>query len=131
MTVQNLREKIVLEYPIKASLGSLYYTLSNPSGLESWFADRVDGFDDYFMFYWDGDQQRADNIEVDSNEYIRWQWSDREEEEEFLELRLVREEIGGGMLLVVTDFVDSDETEDATLLWNEQIKMLKRTLGCS
>lgn len=46
-------------------------------------------------------------------------------------LNLVREEIGGGLLLVVTDFVDADEKEDAILLWNEQIKTLKRKLGSS
>lgn len=131
MTIQNLREKIILEYPVRASFNSMYYALSNPSGLESWFADKVDGYDDYLMFYWDGDQQCAENIEVDPHEFVRWQWKERESDEEYLEFRLVREEVGGGLLLVVTDFVDADEKEDAILLWNEQIKTLKRKLGSS
>ncbi|QZE13638.1 SRPBCC domain-containing protein [Halosquirtibacter laminarini] len=131
MTVINLRKKVVLEYPFKASLNSLYYALSNPSGLESWFADKVDGYDDYFMFYWEGDEQRAENVEVDPLVFIRWQWDTRESDEEFFEFRIVREEVGGGILLVVTDFVDADDEEDSILLLNEQVKTLKRMLGCS
>ena len=31
--------------------------------------------------------------------------------------------------LIITDFVDTDEEEDAIELWNKQVEMLHRTVG--
>lgn len=47
------KEKIRLEYMLKAGSGNIVWSIiSTPSGLETWFADKVTFKDKVFTFYW-------------------------------------------------------------------------------
>jgi hypothetical protein len=43
--------KYTLEYPVRCSPGILYEFLSTPSGLQEWFADKVDESEGVFSFH--------------------------------------------------------------------------------
>jgi hypothetical protein len=47
----------------------------------------------------------------------------------YFELRIHEDALTGNITLIVTDFADADDVEDAKLLWEEQVKMLSRSLG--
>lgn len=48
------KEKIRLEYMLKAGSGNIVWSIiSTPSGLETWFADKVTFKDKVFTFYWE------------------------------------------------------------------------------
>ena len=122
-----MKQKIVLEYPINSSPKVLYARLSTPGGLSEWFADDVNLKGNIFSFIWEGTEQQAEVVQKKENKYIRFKWLD--EPETFFEFRISIDELTKDVALVITDFVDEDEVDDTTELWNTQIAELKHTIG--
>lgn len=58
-TKTNKKQKYTLEFEIKSSPKILYNYLSTASGLEEWFADKVNIREGDFIFHWEGSEQRA------------------------------------------------------------------------
>ena len=53
-------KKIRLEYMLKAGSGNIVWSIiSTPSGLETWFADKVTFKDKVFTFYWGKNRNTA------------------------------------------------------------------------
>jgi hypothetical protein len=63
-----------------------------------------------------------------ANEYIRFQWID-EDSDTFFEFRITKDELTGDVALIISDFADEDEIEDATDLWESQVNDLRRAIG--
>ncbi|MDX9924960.1 MAG: START-like domain-containing protein [Ignavibacteriaceae bacterium] len=124
----NTVEQINLEYSINTIPKILFYRLSDPSGLEEWFADEVILKDDIYTFKWEKSEQQAQLLENKPEKYIRFRWLDAHEESYF-EFSIHTQELTGDVALKITDFVDEDEKEDIIRMWNEQIDNLKHTLG--
>jgi uncharacterized protein YndB with AHSA1/START domain len=68
------RSKIELEYSLRSSPHILFQYISNPSGLQSWFADHVDIFGGVrYRFAWnDGTEYQAKIIKNVPNKYIKF-----------------------------------------------------------
>ena len=107
----------------------LYNYISNPSGLSEWFADNVNSRGEKYTFIWDGDEQSAFLVKSKQDTYVRFQWEDDEDTKYFFELNIVEDDLTGDVSLMITDFADSDEIEEAKLLWESQIEDLKKILG--
>ncbi|MDD3771565.1 MAG: START-like domain-containing protein [Weeksellaceae bacterium] len=123
------KEKFQSEFVINASPSLLYNYISNPSGLSEWFADNVNSRGEKYTFIWDGDEQSAFLIRSKQDTYVRFQWEEDEDTKYFFELTIVEDDLTGDVALVVTDFAESDEIDDAKLLWESQIDDLKKILG--
>ena len=123
------REKFQSEFVINASPSLLYNYISNPSGLSEWFADNVNSRGEKYTFIWDGDEQSAFLVKSKQDTYVRFQWEDDEDTKFFFELTIVEDDLTGDVSLMITDFADSDEVEEAKLLWESQIDDLKKILG--
>jgi uncharacterized protein YndB with AHSA1/START domain len=130
-TTMTEKVKIELEYPLKTSPKVLENMLCTPSGLSEWFADDVNIKDDVFTFIWDGSEENARIITKKPGSKVRFQWlKDEEEENEcFFELRIDVDPITKDVVLQITDFADSDEEDEATMLWDQSVSDLKRVLG--
>ncbi|MCB0477505.1 MAG: SRPBCC domain-containing protein [Crocinitomicaceae bacterium] len=126
------KEKYQLEFVIKTSTKVLYNMLSTPSGLSEWFADDVNLRDDTFTFIWDGAEEEARKLSAKSGESIKFQWIEDEEEglKTYFELKIVVDDITKDVALIVTDFAEEDELEEAQLLWENQVAELMHVLGC-
>jgi len=125
-----MRVKFELEYPLKSSPKVLFPRLSTPEGLAEWFADDVTVNGDLFSFHWQKSEARAKLSALKENKLVRFEWSDRDDEEtNYFEFRLHIEELAGDVALIITDFAEPEEKEDAIYLWNTQITELKRILG--
>lgn len=124
-----MKKKIELEYTFRSSTKVLYNRLSTASGLSEWFADNVTIRGDEFVFVWEGIEQRAILVKSKDCEYVRFQWEDEDEEDEYFEFRISEDDVTGESALILTDFVESDEEEDAIELWDAQISELKHVLG--
>jgi uncharacterized protein YndB with AHSA1/START domain len=125
-----MKMKFELEYTLNSSPKVLFSRLSTPEGLCEWFADNVTVDGDLFSFYWDKSVSKARLSALKENKLVRFEWVDREEEEaNFFEFRINIEELTGDVALIITDFTEPDEKEDATSLWDSQITDLKRLLG--
>jgi uncharacterized protein YndB with AHSA1/START domain len=125
-----MRVKYELEYPLKSSPKVLFPRISTPEGLAEWFADDVTVDGDLFTFLWQKSEAKARLSALKENKLVRFEWTDRDEEESnYFEFRLNIEELGGDMALIITDFAEPEEKEDAIYLWDTQISELKRILG--
>ena len=107
----------------------LYPRLSTPGGLSEWFADNVNVDGKFFIFYWDDTAQKAELQYKRENFFIRFKWVDDEQENAYFEFRIVTDELTGDTALIITDYVEEDEKEDITELWNSQVSSLKHCVG--
>lgn len=124
------KEKFHIEYVFdKASKGNLWNYLTTSSGLSEWFADQVLTDDRIFTFTWDKSSADAEQLAVVPLSYIRFRWLEEDDPRIFFEFRLHTIELTGGIMLEIIDFAEDDEKEDSIVLWDSQVKVLKRILG--
>ena len=122
-----------LEFVIQASPQLLYQYMHTPSGLSEWFADNVNARTEKYSFFWDDSEEDALLIRKKTNEFVRFRWLNGEDDQDdfYFEIRIVVDEITKDVSIVVTDFADEDEVEEAKMLWESQIGDLKQVLGSS
>ena len=125
------KEKIHMEYMLKAGSGNVVWSIiGTPSGLETWFADKVTVQDKIFTFHWGKTEQReAEMTHMRTNNFIRFHWLDDEDKKSYFELRLSQNELTDDLMLEVIDWAESDEVEDMQDLWDSQIEKMKRVSG--
>ncbi len=122
--------KFQQEYIVKASPSLLYNYISTPSGLSEWFADNVNSRGKKFTFHWDGEDQEAELVSKKTNSFVKFKWLDDEAgEETYFEIKIVVDELTKDVSLIVTDFADEDEVEEARMLWDSQIEELHHIIG--
>lgn len=124
------KEKLHLEYVFdKASKRVLWDHLSTPFGLSEWFADRVNENGKIYSFSWKNHSMDAALISVAPNESIRFRWLEDHDEEDYFEMKIHQNDLTGGVVLEITDFVEEADQEAMQNVWESQIKTLKRVLG--
>jgi len=123
--------KFELEFPIHASPQLLFQYISTPSGLSEWFADNVNSRGEVFTFIWNDTEEQARLLSKKTGERIKFRWLEDEEEEThyFFEIRIQVDDITKDVSIIITDFIDEDELDEAKMLWENQISDLKQVLG--
>ncbi|MBP8959794.1 MAG: SRPBCC domain-containing protein [Bacteroidales bacterium] len=125
-----MREKFDLEYTLNCSPRVLFQRLSTPEGLAEWFADDVTVEGDVFTFKWGKSESKGRLAALKENKLVRFELPEREEEgSNYFEFRITVQELTGELALIITDFAEPDEKEDAIHLWDTQIADLKHILG--
>ena len=122
------KQLYTLEYPVRCSPTILYDFLSNPSGLQEWFADKVDERDKVFRFSWNGATEYAEVLESEEDKFVRYHWT-HAPKEEFFEFRIEKSEVSNQTILVIKDFAEKAEVKDQSRLWDYQVKDLFHRLG--
>jgi uncharacterized protein YndB with AHSA1/START domain len=117
-----------LEYPVRCSPAILYEFLSTSSGLQEWFADKVDDQDGIFSFSWNGSDETAEVVEKEEEKFIRFHWS-HAPKEEFFEFSIEKSEVTNQTILVIKDFAEKRDIKDQSMLWDHQVKDLFHRLG--
>ena len=85
---------------------------------------------DLFTFHWQKSEAKARLSALKENKLVRFEWIEREDEESnYFEFRINIDDLTNDVALLITDFADGDEKEDAIYLWDTQIADLKRLLG--
>ena len=123
--------KFELEFPIQASSQMLFQYISTPSGLSEWFADNVNLRGDLFTFIWDDSEEQARLLTKKNGERVKFKWLDDDDTITYFEIRIQVDGITKDVSLMVTDFSEEDEVEEAKMLWDNQISDLKKVLGSS
>ena len=122
--------KFELEFPIHASPGMLYTYFSTPSGLEEWFADKVNSRGKKITFIWDGEEEEATIVTNRNEERIKYKWVESGNDETYFEFKIQVDPLTKDVSLIITDFADDEEdAEEAKRLWENQIEELKHTIG--
>lgn len=121
--------KFEIEFPIHASPSMLYQCFATPSGLEEWFADRVNSRGKVISFLWDDSEEEATIITKKNGELAKYKWLESEDDESYFEFRIQVDAITKDVSLIVTDFAEEDEVEESKMLWTSQIDELKHRIG--
>jgi uncharacterized protein YndB with AHSA1/START domain len=118
-----------IEYLVHSSAQILFNCISNPSNLEEWFADKVNQKAEVFTFQWDDEERTAKLLSNKKNQFVRWQWDEKEYADTYFEMRIKVDEMTNEVALIVTDFCEKADTEDAKMLWDLAIEDLRRVIG--
>ncbi len=123
--------KYQLEFEVKSSTTVLFNMMSTPSGLSEWFADDVNIKNDVYSFFWDGSSEEAKLLTKKKGESVKFQWMEDFEDgiKTFFEMAIKVDELTNDVALMITDFSEEDELDEAKLLWTNQINELKMTIG--
>ena len=123
--------KYEMEFEVKSSTSVLFNMISTPSGLSEWFADDVNIKDDTFSFFWDGSTEEARLLTKKKGESIKFQWQEDVEDglKTFFELAIKVDDLTNDVALMITDFAEEEEMDEAKLLWKNQIADLKKIIG--
>ena len=122
------KQLYTLEFPVRCSPSILYEFLSTSSGLQEWFADKVDERDSVFSFSWNGTTDKAEVTESEDQKFIRFHWTHLPKDE-FFEFRIEKSEVTNQTILVIRDFAEKAEVKDQKQLWDYQVKDLLHRLG--
>lgn len=123
------KQLYTIEFPVRCSPTILWGFLSSPVGLQEWFADKVDEWEDILSFSWGGGTpEKAKIVEEEEEHFIRYHWL-TSEKGEYFEFRISKTEISNQTVLMISDFAEKSEIKDATQLWDYQIKELFHRLG--
>lgn len=124
------KEKFVLEFEMKSIPVSLLWSyIATASGLSRWFADEVTIDGKTYTFSWKGYSQVAQLQATRSGVYVRFHWDDSTQKD-FFEMRIAVNDLTDVTELIITDFSEPEEMDDARNLWISQIDTLRRRLGC-
>ncbi len=121
--------KFETETLISTSPSILFNCLISPSGLSEWFADDVNIKLDVYTFFWDGDEDTATLLKSRKGNEVRFQWSEDEGTPYYFEMAIQIDDLTKEIALVITDFAEEDEIEEAKLLWESNIQKLKFAIG--
>lgn len=127
----NSKVRYEIEFPINSSPHLLYQYISTPSGLQEWFADTVNSRGEFFTFVWDDVEENARLAAKKTGEKVKFKWVDKDKNdtEYYFELRILEDEITKDVSLMVVDFAEQDEMDEAKQLWENQISDLKHIIG--
>ena len=118
-----------MEFPVRCSPGILFEFLATPAGLQEWFADKVDEWENVYSFSWGGGTpDKAEVLDKEEDKFIRYHWL-HTEKNEYFEFRIEKTEISNQTILVIKDFAEKNEVKDQSQLWQYQIKDLFHRLG--
>jgi uncharacterized protein YndB with AHSA1/START domain len=97
-----------LEFPVRCSPKILFEFLSTASGLQEWFADKVDEWENVFSFSWNGGvPDKAELLDLEADKFIRFKWL-HSEKNEYFEFSIEKTEISNQTILIIKDFAEAD-----------------------
>lgn len=127
----DVKVRYEIEFPVNSSPQLLYQYISTPSGLSEWFADNVNSRGEFFTFIWNDSEEKARLTSKKSGEKVKFRWVDEQDRDTdfYFELRILEDEITKDVSLMVVDYADEEELDEAKLLWENQISDLKHVIG--
>ena len=123
------KKKFVMEFVLNSCSHSvLWRAVSTPSGLGDWFADEVKLVGEKWVFVWDKSEQSAVRLSCRDKQLVKFRW-DGDTTDCYFEFKINEDALTGNVTLVITDFADESDLEDAKILWEEQVRVLGLQLG--
>lgn len=122
--------KFVREYNFRTSPKILYQYLSNPGGLQQWFAQSVNlDADNVFLFDFGDKVQRAKIAAKKVNKAIKFEFYEGEQAGNYLEFKLENSNLDSTSYLYITDYSGNTDEDDLIDLWDGLVEDLKGIVG--
>lgn len=128
------KKLFVREYEMKASVKMLFPYISSASGLQQWFATKVNNMADHKMdFIWDKESHVAKIHSMRTNKSIRFDFvgtGDADEKDlNYVEFKLEQSEFTQSTYFKVTDYSANQDEGDLITLWDDLLDNLKGIVG--
>lgn len=124
------KEKFTLEYNMKSTpVAMLWAYIATENGLKEWFADKVTMQGKEVILDWNVSEQVMVIVGMRNDKFIRYRWQE-DTDKTYFEFKISTTELSGTSILTITDFAEPEDLEEAKELWNYQIEILQRQLGC-
>lgn len=129
------KKRFEFEFEINASAKLLYPYIATPGGLEEWFADNVViDADSVYNLVWDEEDHFAKIASQKINKHVKYEFLDEdkdpEEDPNYVEFSLVKNEMTETYYLHIADYCEDDNEEDELFeLWESMVNELKSTVG--
>ncbi len=129
------KQKINVERGLTSrSLPLIWKYISSPEGLRLWIAEQVEQEGDVLVFTWGkpgqvNETRRADILDVQKHEAIRFKWEDEDEEEAYTEIAVAKLDVTDDYVLSITDFSDPDDIDGMKRMWNHDLDRLHYKTG--
>lgn len=129
------KKRIILEYELNATSPSIIWpVISEASGLERWFADKVERKGSSLKFTWgtsymNKDERNATIVKEQKEKLIRFKWDGDEDPEAYCEMKIEIGEITNDCVLVITDFAEADDLDSLRELWDDNMESLHQATG--
>ena len=130
MAKKQVRDQVVLEFPVKCSPSLLFNYIQSASGLQEWFAHKVTtkSRTDYVFVYDDGQEMKAKLSKSLHNKLCRFEF-ENVQDGEYIEMEIIVDELTDDVALKVTEFCSPEEKREVGELWHAQIEILKDVIG--
>lgn len=124
------REEINLEFPIRCSPSILFNYISNPSGLQEWFAHKVVSKSrlDFEFEFDDGTINKAKLLKSVNNRLVRFKW-ENSPENEYMEIEIIVDELTDDVAIKIVEQCSEEEKRGLKELWESQIETLRHVVG--
>jgi len=129
------KQKIIIERELITNSESILWQLiSTADGLALWVADDVKLHGKTLEFTWGNvwshhEIRQAEILEKKKNKYIRFRWIDEVDDNAYIELKILRTDLTNDFILSITDFALSEDVEQLTGLWEDDLERLHRATG--
>ena len=129
------KQAIHIEHDLHSrSANVIWNLLSSAEGLAIWIADEVQREGNKLVLTWGEvwNHHEVRKATVNSymrNDYIRYVWKDDTDKKAYWELKIVRSEITGDYILIITDFAEEDDQETLYDLWETNLDRLHHATG--
>lgn len=116
------KQLFTLEFPVRCSPNILFEFLSTASGLQEWFADKVDEWENVFSFSWNGGvPDKAELLDQEADKFIRFKWL-HSEKNEYFEFSIEKTEISNQTILIIKDFAEKMKLKTKVDFGNIKLK---------
>jgi uncharacterized protein YndB with AHSA1/START domain len=126
--------KISIEHELNSNSESIIWSLiSTDGGLSKWLADNVIQEGNALSFTWGEEwshheKRKADIIDIVKNDRIKFKWTD-DDDDDYWEIKMKKNELTNDYLLVITDFATEDEVESLKEIWDDNFEQLRQSTG--
>lgn len=129
------KQQVLIERELQSnSKDRIWSIISDTDKLSRWIADEIQEEGKKLHFIW-GDLQNSHDSRMATiakkvkYHYIRLKWTDEEDSNAFLELRMEKSNISDNYVLFITDFAEPDDIDTMEDLWADNLDRLHQFSG--
>lgn len=129
------KQQLLIERELQSnSKNRIWSIISDTDKLSRWIADEIQEEGKKLHFIW-GDLQNSHDSRMATiakkvkYHYIRLKWTDEEDPNAFLELRMEKSNISDNYVLFITDFAEPDDIDTMEDLWADNLDRLHQFSG--
>ncbi|MCL6747436.1 hypothetical protein DEM91_02065 [Prevotella sp. TCVGH] len=129
------KQQVLIERELQSnSKNRIWSIISDTDKLSRWIADEIQEEGKKLHFIW-GDLQNSHDSRMATiakkvkYHYIRLKWTDEEDSNAFLELRMEKSNISDNYVLFITDFAEPDDIDTMEDLWADNLDRLHQFSG--